>query len=106
MSDTHYAEFLRARITELRIKKDVSERGMSLDLGRSDSYIRGITSGASLPSCGELFKIFAYFEMSPLEFFAPLEREDTLYGSICARLRDLDEADLAKVNTLIDWLEE
>ena len=62
MSDTKYIEFVRSRITELRVKKDVSEHKMSLDLDKSGSYIRGITSGASMPSVKELFNIIAYFD--------------------------------------------
>ena len=34
-----YAEFISNRITELRMNKGVSEREMSLALGRSHSYI-------------------------------------------------------------------
>ena len=45
MMDTSYQYLLRERITQLRLKKDVSERRMSLDLGKTDSYIRSITSG-------------------------------------------------------------
>ena len=48
-------EFLRERITELRIKKGVSESQMSYDLGHSRSYINNITSGKSLPSMIEFF---------------------------------------------------
>lgn len=33
-------DFVRRRITELRIKKDISEYKMSLDLGHNKSYIR------------------------------------------------------------------
>ena len=40
-----YETFLRSRITELRVRKDVSEHRMSLDLGKSGSYIRSITNG-------------------------------------------------------------
>ena len=64
MTDTKYTDFVRTRITELRLKKDVSEHKMSLDLDKSGSYIRGITSGASMPSVKELFNIIAYFDMS------------------------------------------
>ena len=63
MSDTKYIDFVRSRITELRIQKDVSEHKMSLDLDKSGSYIRGITSGASMPSVKELFNIIAYFNI-------------------------------------------
>jgi len=50
---------------------------MSLELGKSGSYIRGVTSGAALPSLKELFNIIAYFNMTPAEFFAPLEDDDS-----------------------------
>ena len=104
MSDTKYIEFVRSRITELRVKKDVSEHKMSLDLDKSGSYIRGITSGASMPSVKELFNIIAYFDMSPVDFFAPLGTEDAPYSAICERLRTLDNADLEKVSTFLDWI--
>ena len=106
MDCNNYLDFIRNRITELRIKKDVSEHKMSLDLDKSGSYIRGISSGASLPSVKELLNIIAYFNMTPVDFFAPLGTEDTPYNAICERLRSLDSADLEKVSTLLDWIAE
>ena len=106
MSDTKYIEFVRTRITELRVKKDVSEHKMSLDLDKSGSYIRGITSGASMPSVKELFNIIAYFNMTPVDFFAPLGTEGGPYSNICERLRSLDNSDLDKVSTFLDWIAE
>jgi len=106
MSDTKYIEFVRTRITELRVKKDVSEHKMSLDLDKSGSYIRGITSGASMPSVKELFNIIAYFDMTPVDFFAPLGTEDAPYSNICERLHSLDNTDLEKVSTFLDWIAE
>ena len=79
MVDMPYEDFIRTRITELRIAKDVSGHRMSLDLGKSGSYIRGVTSDTALPSLKELFNIIAYFDLSPTEFFAPLENDDSLY---------------------------
>ena len=73
MANTQYDEFIRIRITELRRAKNISEHKMSLDLDKSGSYIRGITSGAALPSLRELFNIISYFDMTPAEFFAPLD---------------------------------
>lgn len=40
-----YEAFVRNRITELREQKGVSEHRMSLELGKSGSYIRSITNG-------------------------------------------------------------
>ena len=99
-----YEEFVRARITELRIQKDVSEHKMSLDLDKSGSYIRGITSGSALPSLKELFNIIAYFDMTPVDFFAPLDNTDTPYHKLCKKLGALTEEELEKVNTFVDWI--
>lgn len=63
------AEFIRNRITQLRIAKNVSEYQMSLDLGHSKSYIQGITSGRALPSMNEFISICDYFEITPKDFF-------------------------------------
>ena len=60
MTELAYTDFVRHRITELRLKKNVAEHKMSLELGKSGSYIRGITNGGSLPSLRELFNIIDY----------------------------------------------
>lgn len=105
MTDIQYIDFVRSRITELRLKKDVSEHRMSLDLDKSGSYIRGITSGASMPSLKELFNIIDYFNMTPVEFFSPLDRTETPYQVICDRLSRLNGDDLKKVSMFIDWIQ-
>lgn len=106
MAEMKYDEFIRTRITELRIRKDVSEHKMSLDLDKSGSYIRGITNGAALPSLKELFNIIAYFDMTPSEFFAPLDNKDTPFHRICDRLRSLTDEEIEKVRTFIDWIQK
>lgn len=62
--------FIRKRITELRIQKNVSEYRMSMDLGHSKSYIQSISSGRSLPSMAEFLAICDYFGITPIEFFS------------------------------------
>ncbi len=106
MPDAQYNEFIRNRITELRLSKNISEHRMSLDLGKSGSYIRSITSGASLPSLKEFFRIIDYFEMTPTEFFAPLENDDSLCYKLIEKLRQMDEDDIEKVATFLSWIEK
>lgn len=43
--------FIGERISELRLKKNVSEYQMSLDLGKNKSYIQSLTSGRSRLPC-------------------------------------------------------
>ena len=104
MANTQYDEFIRSRITELRIAKNISEHKMSLDLDKSGSYIRGITSGAALPSLRELFNIISYFDMTPAEFFAPMENEETVYHQLCEKLHTMNDEDLQKVSLFIEWI--
>ena len=57
-------QFIRDRITQLRLKKGVSEYKMSYDLGHSRSYIYNISSGKCLPPMGEFLQICDYFEIT------------------------------------------
>ena len=50
-------EYVRERITQLRISKGISEYQLSYDLGHSRGYINNISSGKSLPSMSEFFAI-------------------------------------------------
>ena len=63
------AEFVRERITQLRVRKDVSEYKMSYDLGHSRGYINNISSGKTLPSMTE-FSPSAITSISPRRSFS------------------------------------
>ena len=58
------------RMIELRMKKGVSARDMSLSLGQSAGYINNIENGVNLPSLTMFFYICDYFGLTPGEFFA------------------------------------
>lgn len=60
-------EFIRNRITELRLKKGVSEYQMSMELGQNRSYIQAISSGRSMPSINSnFFHIRIIYEFDPV----------------------------------------
>ena len=50
-------EFIRNRITELRLKKGISEYQLSLELGQNRGYIQAISSGRALPSMKQFLNI-------------------------------------------------
>ena len=56
-------QFVRDRITQLRLKKGVSEYQMSYDLGHSRSYVYNISSGKSLSPMAEFLQICNYFDL-------------------------------------------
>lgn len=100
-----YEDFIRNRITQLRMEKNVSEHRMSLELGRSGAYIRSISNGSSLPSVKELLNIIDYFEIEPAEFFQTFTEASTPQLELCERIRGLDGNTISKVNTFLDLLE-
>lgn len=93
VKNVNYANFLRQRITELRMKRNVSEYQMSLDLGQNKNYIQGISSGKSLPSMAQFFNICDYFCITPEQFFSNNCRPE-LINSISDGMQDLSETDL------------
>lgn len=99
---SNYAAFLRERVTDLRMKKGVSEYQMSLELGQNKNYIQGISSGKALPSMAQFFNICEYFGLSPMEFFddgnqLPKEIHETM-----EKMKDLSSEDISLLSALAD----
>lgn len=59
-----------------------------------------------MPSLRELFNIISYFDMTPAEFFAPLDDANIPYRELCEKLRTMNEEDLEKVSIFIGWIEK
>ena len=87
--------FIRQRITELRMKKGVSEYRMSTDMGRSKNYIQGITSGRSLPSLSEFLYMCGYLGVTPRDFFDEDLKNPALLNEAIEVLMALDDEDIA-----------
>lgn len=94
-------QFVRNRITELRLRKDVSEYQMSLDLGKNKSYIQGISSGRSMPSMRQFLEICDYFEITPLEFFDTETKELPLLRRAAELMKELENEDLEALIPLL-----
>ena len=74
-------DFIRHRITELRMKKGVSESRMSSDLGHNKNYIQHITSGKSNPSAQELLYINLIQAHGFLPLFQIMHKAQTKAGA-------------------------
>ncbi len=90
-------EYVRERITQLRLQKGVSEYKMSYDLGHSRGYINNISSGKTLPSMTEFFAICDYFGITPIEFFDTQRTNPNLSREVSTLIEQLNEADLALI---------
>lgn len=87
-------EFVRDRITRLRLQKGVSEYKMSYDLGHSRGYINNISSGKTLPSMTEFLAICDYFNITPMEFFNSEAGNPKLLKQTLQAIENLDDDDL------------
>ena len=72
-------DFIRNRITELRVKKGISEYQLSYDLGHSKNYIHNIVTGYSQPSVKELLYLIDTLGITPRLFF---DEETIFYKGI------------------------
>lgn len=97
-------EFVRERITQLRLKKGVSEYQMSYDLGHSRGYVYNISSGKALPPLKEFFAICDYFEISPQQFFDDSEQHPELIQKALEGMKQLDEGDMLMLLGIINRL--
>ena len=98
------SDFIKNRIAELRMKKDVSEYQMSLDLGNNKSYIQGISSGKALPSMREFLSICEYLNITPSQFFDVEVENPLLIKQINDGIKTLGEKDLTMLLGIIDRL--
>ncbi|MCD8118900.1 MAG: helix-turn-helix transcriptional regulator [Lachnospiraceae bacterium] len=88
-------QYIRDRITALRMKKGVSEYEMSKALGKSSCYIQGISSGKALPSMDSFLCICEYLEISVRDFFDMEEKEPVLFARLLRLARQLSPAHLS-----------
>ena len=95
-------EFVRERITQLRIKKGVSEYQMSYDLGHSRGYVYNISSGKALPPMREFFAICDYFGMTPSQFFDTSVKSPELIQKAIEGMHKLDEDDMLMLLGIIN----
>lgn len=97
-------DFVRERITQLRLKKGVSEYQMSYDLGHSRGYIYNISSGKALPPLKEFFSICDYLEITPQQFFDDSAQNPELVQKALVGMKQLDESDMLMLLGFINRL--
>ena len=97
-------KFIRDRITQLRMRKGVSEYQMSYALGHSRSYVYNISSGRALPPMKEFLEICDYFGITPAEFFDTEQKNPDLIRKAAEEMNRLSESDQRLVLNLIERL--
>jgi transcriptional regulator with XRE-family HTH domain len=73
---------LGARIGQLRMEKDISQRKLAIDLDITATHLWNIENGKSLPSSELLTKIEAYFGVTPGELFDIVQAQRSITTNI------------------------
>lgn len=102
MADIDYREFIKNRITQLRLDRHLSEYQLSLDLGHNRTYIQSISSGKALPSMKEFLKICEYFELTPAQFFDDSIKNSDLINKALNNMKKLDYNDMILLIEIIE----
>ena len=92
-----YKELFCERLAQLRIKKGVSARDMSLSLGQSPGYINNIENRKNLPSMAAFFNICEYLQITPRDFFFVVAANPLLLTGLIKELKALDEKQLGNI---------
>ena len=97
-------QFVRDRITQLRLRKGVSEYKMSYDLGHSRGYVHNISSGKATPPMKKIFAICEYFELTPHQFFDEGTQNPELIQKAINGMKQLSEDDMLMLLGFINRL--
>ena len=94
------------RLSELRIKKGVSARDMSLSLGQSEGYINNIENKKGYPSMLVFFYICEYLKITPSEFFDESNPNPEKLQKIIAELKTLNDDQLNLIFEMIKQMKK
>ena len=87
-------DFIYSRLSQLRNKKGVSARDMSISIGQSNSYINMIENKSFLPSMTEFLNICEYLRITPMEFFDEGNQNPEKLKSIVDDMKTLNDEHL------------
>lgn len=98
--------FVKNRITQLRLEQNISEYKLSLELGQNKGYIQSISSGRALPSMSVFFNICDYFNITPCEFFNKNAPTSPEYTEALNLLADMEPEKIKALLPVLKLLKE
>lgn len=101
-------EYVRQKITELRIKRNISEYQLSYDVGHSKNYVHNIVTGYSQPSVRELLYLIEALGVTPRDFFDEAVEFSNPYLSkkIVEGIKGMSDENLEAVLLIVERLNE
>ena len=92
------------RLTQLRGKKGVSARDMSLSIGQNPGYIHNIESGKAMPSLAGFFYICDYLGIEPGDFFDVQSPNPQRLLALHNKLKGLNDHQLQIIEAMVEEL--
>ena len=99
-----YENEFQTRLAQLREKKGVSARDMSLSIGQNPGYINNIETGKALPSMSVFFYICEYLQLSPKDFFDIDAKNPEKLNELIKDLKKLDDKQLDSIASIVQGL--
>ena len=99
-----YENEFQTRLAQLREKKGVSARDMSLSIGQNPGYINNIETGKALPSMSGFFYICEYLQLSPKDFFDIDAKNPEKLNELIKDLKKLDDKQLDSIASIVQGL--
>ena len=99
-----YENEFQTRLAQLREKKGVSARDMSLSIGQNAGYISNIETGKALPSMSGFFYICEYLQLSPKDFFDIDAKNPEKLNELIKDLKKLDDKQLDSIASIVQGL--
>jgi len=96
-----YEEEFPIRLAQLRTKKGVSARDMSLSIGQNAGYINNIECGKALPSMAAFFFICEYLNITPSDFFDTDAQNPEKLNTLIKQLQKLSDKQLDSINSIV-----
>ena len=99
-----YENEFQTRLAQLREKKGVSARDMSLSIGQNPGYINNIETGKALPSMSGFFYICEYLQLSPKDVFDTDAKNPEKLNELIKDLKRLDDKQLDSIASIVQGL--
>ena len=99
-----YENEFQTRLAQLREKKGVSARDMSLSIGQNPGYINNIETGKALPSMSGFFYICEYLQLYPKDFFDTDAKNPEKLNELIKDLKRLDDKQLDSIASIVQGL--
>ena len=90
------------RLAQLRERKGVSARDMSLSMGQNPGYINNIESEKSMPSLAGVFYICDYLGITPSAFFDTDVAAPGKLQALVNKLKLLNDQQLDSLAVIVD----